>query len=62
MGLFELSLFVLIVSAAGTLCLILIEIDRRIRAWFDYDVIYRQSMGEINGADVIRALKKEGDE
>ena len=58
MGLFECSLFVLIVLAAGVLCLILIEIDTRIRAWMDYDIIHRQSLGEINGADAIQALKR----
>ena len=46
---------------AGLFCFILVEIDRRIRMWFNYGVIYRQNMGEINGADIIRSLKeKEG--
>lgn len=60
MGLFELLLAICLLLAAGLLCFILIETDRRIREWFNYGEIYRQNMGEIEGADIIQALKKEG--
>jgi hypothetical protein len=56
--LFTLLVFLGLILAAGVMCFLLVEIDRRIRAWFDYDLIHRQSMGEINGADIIQALKK----
>jgi len=42
---------ILLISAlaivAGLFCYILIEIDRRIRAWIDYDVIHREATGQI---------------
>jgi len=47
-----------LVLAAALMCYVLIEIDRRIRAWFDYDVIHRQSMGEVDGADIIKAMRE----
>ena len=62
MGLFELLLLIALCLAAGLFCFILIETDRRIREWFDYETISRQSLGEIDGANIIQALKKEGDE
>ena len=49
-----------LVFAAALMCYILIEIDRRIRRWFEYDVIYRQNQGEVDGADIIKAMR-EGD-
>jgi len=51
--------FAALIIAAALMCYILIEIDRRIRRWFEYDVIYRQSQGEVDGADIIRAMKEE---
>ena len=62
MGLFELLLAICLLLAAGLFCFILIETDRRIREWLNYDEIYRQNMGEIGGAELIQAMKeKEGD-
>ena len=57
MGLFEALLLLALVLAAGLLCWILIVTDRRMRDWRDYETIYRRSMGEIDGADLIQALR-----
>jgi hypothetical protein len=42
-------------------CHILIEIDRRIRRWVDYDVIHREATGQIDGADIIWSMRKKED-
>ena len=47
-----------LIAAAALMCYILVEIDRRIRAWFEYDVIHRQSLGEIDGSDIIKAMRE----
>ena len=56
---------ILLISAlaivAGLFCYILIEIDRRIRAWIDYDVIHRESTGQIEGSDIIWAMREKED-
>jgi hypothetical protein len=42
-------------------CHILLEIDRRIRRWVDYDVIHREATGQIEGSDIIWAMRKKED-
>ena len=61
MGLFEVILFTALIVAAGTLCLLLIEIDRRIRAWLDYGVVHRQGAGVIDNSELIQVMKREED-